>query len=60
MSQKVTDKAFDISLDILRELVPNGKEKLLELFFVMKKTNGDLGFLTRKLMHAQILYAFLA
>lgn len=38
------NKVFDMLLDFLGELVPKGKEKLFEPFYILKKISGDLGF----------------
>lgn len=42
MAQQSYDKAFDILVDHLRDLVPNGERKLLELFYACyDKDNGS-------------------
>lgn len=66
---KVRDKAFDMLLDFLRELVAN-RQKKLPNHFKLRKDNMDLGFLYEKpfygfyvmkrymMMHVQMIECF--
>lgn len=48
-----------MQLDLLRDLIPNGQEKVPKSFYFIKNIIGNLGFCIRKEMHAQMVVCFI-